>query len=434
MRVVVVGGGLGGAACAVRLAKLGHEVTLVEQLDRVGGAVGFVEQDGYRWDSGPTSTMLPAVMRDLFRKSGRPLERELDLVQLELVREHRFEDGTVLPLPSGSHAAQRASVENLLGAGAGGAWGDYVQSFTGAWDLVRRGYLERPYLPEQLDRDTTALLSTRRSLHGVARRAFRRDERLRGMALTHAVLGGHDPRNMPAWLGILDYVEQKFGTWTVDGGMGLLADAMAARLAQRRVEVLLGTAVRDLVVRDGRVVAVDTSAGQLDADVAVCAVDPRRLPALEPFVRRTLPAIPPSVCHLGLDGEVPDLAHEVVVHGDPTIVVRTGGSAPAGGAAWTLLGRGRLSEDIVTALARRGIDVREQIRTRVDRSPREQVVAFGGSPYGVQWQGRGTLRHKLAGRTPVEGAYCVGAHAGAWPALPFALLPAAQVAELLGKA
>src|SRR5512139_827023 len=110
-RVVVVGGGLGGTASAARLAKLGHEVTLVERADRLGGAVGFLERDGYRWDTGPTATALPAVLRDLFRKSGRPLERELDLVPVEPMREHRFEDGSVLPLPSGSRAAQHEAIE-----------------------------------------------------------------------------------------------------------------------------------------------------------------------------------------------------------------------------------------------------------------------------------------------------------------------------------
>ena len=63
-RVVVIGGGLGGCASAARLAKLGHDVTLVERLDHLGGAIGFLEQDGYRWDTGPTSTALPAVIRD----------------------------------------------------------------------------------------------------------------------------------------------------------------------------------------------------------------------------------------------------------------------------------------------------------------------------------------------------------------------------------
>src|SRR6476660_3232771 len=97
-RVVVVGGGYGGLASAARLAKLGHDVTLVEAGERVGGAVGYVEQDGFRWDSGPTQTLLPAVLCDLFRKSGRALEKEVDLVPVEPVRQHRWEDDTVLDL------------------------------------------------------------------------------------------------------------------------------------------------------------------------------------------------------------------------------------------------------------------------------------------------------------------------------------------------
>ena len=433
-RVVVVGGGIGGTASAARLAKLGHRVTLVERLDRVGGAVGFVERDGFRWDSGPTSTALPAAVRDLFRKTGRPLERELDLVPVEPMREHRFDDGTVLTLPSGSRSAQMDAVDAALGPGAGRAWVDHVHSFAEPWDLLRRGYFERPYDPDRQDCRAADLLHTRSTLHRVVRKAFRRDERLRRLALTHPVLDGHDPRNVPAWLGLLDYVEQNFGTWTVPGGMGRLSEAMAKRLGERRVEVLLGTTARDIVLREGRAVAVATSAGDLDADVVVCAVDPRGLPALADHDRRTMPALPPVVSHLGLVGDVPELPHEVVLHGDPTLVLRTSGTAPAGGAAWTVLGRGRLAEDVLTALARRGVDVREQVRVRVDRSPREQVVAWGGSPYGVLWQGRGTVTQKLGTATPVPGVYCAGAHVAGATGLPFAALTAAVVAEQVGKA
>ena len=432
-RVVVVGGGIGGTASAARLAKLGHQVTLVEQADRLGGALGFIEQDGFRWDTGPTSTALPAVVRDLFRKSGRPLERELELVPVEPMREHRFEDGTTLAMPSGSRAAQLEAVDAALGDGLGRQWVDYVHSFAEPWDVLRRSYLERPYSPDHVGAEAKALLGTRRTLHKVVQKTFK-DERLQRLALTHALLDGQDPRNVPHWMGLLDYVEQNFGAWTVPGGMGALAGAMAKRLGERKVEVLLGTTVRDIVLRDGRAVAVATDAGEVDADLVVCAVDPRRLPVLADFVRKTMPALPPVLCHLGLVGDVPDLPQELVLHGDPTLVVRTNGSAPAGGAAWTLLGRGRLSEDILTALARRKIDVREHVEVRIDRSPRDQVVGFGGSPYGTAWQGRATVGQKLGTTTPVPGVLCAGVHVGAWSGLPFAALTAANVAEVVGKA
>ena len=432
-RVVVVGGGFAGTAAAARIAKQGHRVTVVERLDRLGGAIGFVERDGFRWDAGPATTALPAVLRDLFRKSGRPLERELDLVRLDPMREHRFEDGTVLAMPSGSRSAQLQAVETALGSGAGRQWVDYVRGHADVWDTVRRGLLERPYSPDHVEQETRSHLRTRTTLHKVVSRTFE-DARLRDIALHPSHLDGHDPRGVPAWLGMWSYVEQSFGVWTVAGGMGRLAEAMAGRLAERRVDVLLGTHAVDLRIEGGgRVVAVDTDNGPVDADVVVCAVDPRRLPALAPHVSRAMPAIPPAVCHVGLHGDLPDLPHEVVMHGDPTLVVRTSGSAPTGGAGWTVLARGRMSEDVLATLARRGIDVRRQVQVRVDRSPSEQVEALGGSSYGLLWQGRRTV-DRLLQAMPYDGVYAVGAHAAVGATLPLVGLSAAAVAERIGPA
>lgn len=431
-RVVVIGGGYGGLASAARLAKNGHEVTLVEGSERVGGAIGFVEQDGFRWDTGPTSTLLPAVLRDLFRKSGRPLEKELELVPVEPVRQHRFEDESVLDLPGGSRAAQMAALE-ALGPGLGEEWTAYVDSFAEAWEILRADYFERPYSPEHASKKATALLGSRLTMHKMVQRSFK-DERLRALALHASVLEGHDPRNVPGWVGMWSYIEQNFGAWTIPGGMGTLADTLAARLTTRGVSVLTSTPVRDLVVSGGAAVGVRTDDGILDADHVVCAIDPRRLPAVKPHVERTMPAIPPVICHIGLVGEVPDLPHEVVLHGDPMVVVRTGGLAPAGAHAWTVMGRGQLAEDIINAVQRGGLRVRDLVEVRVDRSPRELVEQWGGSPYGVLWQGRNTVRRRLGPRTPIPGLLMAGAHATPGAGLPSVGLSASLVAQVIGPA
>jgi phytoene dehydrogenase-like protein len=416
----------------MRLAKLGHEVTVVEPLPNLGGAVGTIEEEGFAWDAGPSATALPAVLRDLFRKSGRPLERELELVAVEPLREHRFSDGTRLTLPSGSRAAQMEAVDQALGAGRGQRWADYVHGFAETWDLLRRDYFERAWAEEVADPRTRDLLRSRLMLHKAAQKAFK-DERLRTLAMHHAVQGGHDSRNVPAWTGFVDYLEQSFGTWTFPGGFGRLAGLLAKRLQERGVTVVTGT-VSDVVMGPAGPVAVRTDEGEIDTDLAVVAIDPRRLPALASYVERTMPAIPPTVTHLGLSREVPDLPREVVVHDDYVVTVRTDGHAPPGKAAWTLLGRGKLSEDIVVALARRKIDVRDAVEVRVDRSPRQLVEHYSGSPYGVLWQGRATVRDRLGTTTPLPGVYVAGAHTGGGGSVPFVGLSAALVAEAIGPA
>ncbi len=432
MRVAVVGGGYAGLATAARLAKLGHEVTVLEASERVGGAVGSVERDGFRWDSGPSHTLLPAVLRDLFRKSGRPLERELDLVPVQPGRRHVFEDDTEIDLPVGSRGDQATAWEEL-GPGLGASWSAYVDTFADDWEALRRDYFERPWSREHASTHATALLGTRMTLHKLLQRSFE-DPRQREVAGFAAVAEGHDLRNVPAWVGLWTYVEQNFGVWTSPGGMGRLADALTSRLRTRGVTVLTGTPVRDVVVHAGRAVGVLTEHGTVDADLVVVAVDPRLLPTLAPHVQRTSPAMPPVVCHVGLAGDVPDLPHETVLHGDPLLVVRTGGEAPEGHHAWTVLARGRIAEDVVTAVQRAGIPVRDQVVARVDRTPLDLVRAWGGSPSGVLWQGRATVRRRLGPRTPVPGVLAAGAHATPGAGLPSVGLSAALVAQVVGPA
>ncbi|MCW2795798.1 NAD(P)/FAD-dependent oxidoreductase [Nocardioides sp.] len=431
-RVAVVGGGFGGLASAARLAKLGHDVTLLEASETLGGAMSTESEDGFAWDAGPTYTLLPAVIRDLFRKSGRPVEKELELEPLEMIREHRFEDDTRVAVPGGSRAAQLEAFD-AMEPGLGQVWVDHVASYADVWEVLRRGYLEQPWDPDHLPRELASILDSREVLHKRLKRTFR-DDRLREIAGHPFVADGHDLRNVPAWTGVVAYLEQRFGAWTVPGGMALLGTALGQRLATRGVTVLTGTPARDLVVREGRVVAVALERGAIDADVVVCAVDPRRLPTLAPFVARTMPAIPPVVCHLGLEGDVPDLAREVVLHGDPVLTIRTGGTAPEGCSAWTVLGRGRLAEDITRAMARHRIDVRPNVVTRIDLSPRDLVERWGGSPLGVLWQGRATVRNRLGPTTPIAGVYAAGAHATPGSGLPFVGLSAALVAQVIGPA
>lgn len=436
-RVIVVGGGLGGLATAARLGKQGHEVALLEASHQLGGALAPVERDGYRWDGGPASTLVPAALRDLFRKSGRPLEKDLgiELEPLPVLREHRFADRTSVRLPGGSRADQIAAFDEL-GPGLGEVWARHVDIYGAVWDVLRRNYVEAPARPadrRSLPKELDDLFSIRETLFKRLRHDFR-DERLALVAGHPAAAEGHDLRNVPSWVGVTSYLEQRFGGWRVPGGMGRIVELLESRLALRGVTARTGVEVTDVVVREGRVVAVRTSEGEADADVVVVAVDPRRLPTLASYVERTMPAIPPVVAHLGLRGEVPELTHEVVFNAEPMISVRPGVAAPDGGTAWTLHGRGKIAEDMVAALARHGLDVRDNIVTRVDLSPRDLVEQWRGSPMGVLWQGRGTVRARIGPETPIAHLYVAGAHGAPGAGVPFVTQSAALVAGLVGTA
>ena len=375
-RVVVIGGGFGGLASAARLAKLGHEVTLLERSTTLGGALAPVAEGGFTWDAGPTSTLLPAVIRDLFRKSGRPVERELDLVQLDVIREHRFEDGTV-GRPCRPGGPPRSPRSTRSAPGSGRRWVDHVASYADDWDVLRRHYLETPWDRDALPRELAARLGSREVLHKRLRRTFR-DDRLRMVAGHPFVAEGHDLRNVPAWAGVTAYVEQRFGAWTVTGGMAALGTALGQPAGHPQGH----RRDRHRGHRPGRCATAGSSrSAPPPATWTPTSSSARSTRGGSPRWPRTCGArcrrSRPVVSYLGLEGDVPDLPHEVVLHGDPTLVVRTRRHRTGGRTAWTVHGAAASPRTCCSALARHRIDVRAHVVTRVDRSPAGPRRALG---------------------------------------------------------
>ncbi|WP_159061536.1 NAD(P)-binding protein, partial [Streptomyces europaeiscabiei] len=148
-RIAVIGAGLGAMAAAARLAVAGHSVVVHESTATYGGAVGRFEREGFAFDTGPGLLPLPAVYRDLFLKTGKePLEKCVDLVQVDPAARHVFADGTDLLLPNASRAGVVAALNSALGPGAGDRWGDFLVRAREAWDRTRRPLLEEPLWPD----------------------------------------------------------------------------------------------------------------------------------------------------------------------------------------------------------------------------------------------------------------------------------------------
>ncbi|MGW2850039.1 phytoene desaturase family protein, partial [Streptomyces sp. NPDC001274] len=253
-RIAVIGAGMGAMAAAARLAVAGHRVTVYERSESYGGSVGRYAREGFAFDTGPTLLHLPAVYRDLFVKTGKePLERCVEMAQVDPASRHLFADGTAVSLPNASRAGVVAALDGALGSGAGAAWGAFLDRAREAWDRSRRPLLEEPLRPDWqvLGRDPYPALRRRRLLRP-ARQADTvagigalelADPRLAALLDGYALSYGLDPAHAPAAAALLPYMEETFGSWYVSGGMRALARAVYERCLARKVEFVLGAEV-----------------------------------------------------------------------------------------------------------------------------------------------------------------------------------------------
>src|SRR3954453_11148967 len=82
-RAVVIGAGLGGLACALRLQAQGFTVTVLEQCATPGGRAAQLRDAGFTWDMGPSLITMPWVLEETFAAAGLDLHAEVDLVALD---------------------------------------------------------------------------------------------------------------------------------------------------------------------------------------------------------------------------------------------------------------------------------------------------------------------------------------------------------------
>ena len=63
---LVIGSGFSGLSAACYLAKDGYQVTVMEKNEQIGGRAREWEQDGFKFDMGPSWYWMPDVFDDFF--------------------------------------------------------------------------------------------------------------------------------------------------------------------------------------------------------------------------------------------------------------------------------------------------------------------------------------------------------------------------------
>jgi phytoene desaturase len=90
---IVIGAGIAGLSSAIRLAAKGLHVTVLEQQDTYGGKMGEWEQDGYRYDTGPSLFTMPQYVNELLTIDGKS-DVTFEYDELENICNYFWEDGT----------------------------------------------------------------------------------------------------------------------------------------------------------------------------------------------------------------------------------------------------------------------------------------------------------------------------------------------------
>ncbi|MGK5737500.1 phytoene desaturase family protein [Micromonospora sp. URMC 103] len=320
-RVVVVGAGLGGLACALHLAGSGRQVTVLEREAVPGGRAGRLGVDGYEFDTGPTVLTMPELIAEALGAVGEELDDWLDLTPLDPAYRAHYPDGSTLDVITDT-TRMAAEISRVCGPREADGYLRFVDYARRLWQLERADFIERN-LDTPLDLMTGNLL---RLLAGGAFRRlhtkigqFFRDPRTQRIFSFQAMYAGLAPHDALAIYAVIAYLDSVAGVWFPRGGVHAVSRAMAGAAEKHGVQIRYGSTVSRVETANGRATGVLTEDGErVPADVVVLNPDlPVAYRDLLPPARRRRLTYSPScvVLHVGSTQEYGRIAHHNIHFG-----------------------------------------------------------------------------------------------------------------------
>ncbi len=319
-QAVVIGGGLGGLAVALRLAAKGRQVTVCEQGASFGGKMNLWQEQGFRFDTGPSLITMPWIFAELFADIGSDLKDHLELIHVEPISDYIYPDGMKFSY-SASLPDWLATVKNLDARDVEGFL-RFLKLGAQLYEVSKDTFLRRRPLdwPRVTDASVLKHMPWRYGWGNYHRTvaAHFHSPHLRQLYDRYPTYVGSSPYKSPATLAVIPYIEFSFGGWYVRGGLYRIVESLKALAEKAGIRLLTNSRVEKIEHSGGSVRGVQLADGtKLPAKVVVMNGDASYVPRmLGEGGKDSLPAAERSmsgfVMLLGVRRTMPELHHHAI--------------------------------------------------------------------------------------------------------------------------
>ena len=275
VKSIVIGGGFGGIAIALRLRALGHNVTLLEKLDALGGRAQVFNKNGFKHDAGPTVITAPFLFDELFQLFNEKREDYVEFKPLDPWYRFHFHDGQTFDysqtIEKTKEEMKRFSVsdsenyENLLKASKS----IFDVGFTKLADKPFNSFLfmlkQVPSLLKLKSYLTVAQLVNK----------YIKNPNLRAAFSIHPLLVGGNPFSTTSIYALIHFLERNWGVYFSMGGTGKLVNELTKLLKRSGVEIRYNVDIKTAFQNNDRIEKLECMTGEVFfADNVVFNGDP----------------------------------------------------------------------------------------------------------------------------------------------------------------
>jgi len=277
-KALVIGAGIGGIASALRLRKKGYQVTVIEANDYAGGKLHAIEQDGYRFDLGPSLFTMPHFIDELFELFDKEPTEYFNYHRKETICNYFWEDGHEFSATSKfenfiAQASLRFNepAENIE---------NYLKKNKKKYELTASLFLEKSlhkastYLSKQTLKSILSIssLDIDSSLNSTNERHFK-NPKLVQLFNRYATYNGSSPYKTPGIMSMIPHLEMHYGTFYPKGGMHQISQSLYTLALDQGVVFKFNETIERIKVEGKKAVGAVSSKTEYNADIVVTNMD-----------------------------------------------------------------------------------------------------------------------------------------------------------------
>lgn len=277
-KAIVVGSGIAGLATAIRLRRLHYEVEVFEASETIGGKLGEIEENGFRWDSGPSLFTMPHFIEELFQLAGREMKDYIPYQRKDTICNYFWDDGERFSMSAELEQSYQA-MSDLFGEPKEKIRKYFENSLT-KYQLTAPIFLESSLhkLSSYFNKSTLkALLNTPKldiniSLHDLNQREFN-NPKLVQLLDRFATYNGSSPYETSGIMSMIPSLEMQYGTFFPKNGMRSIAVGLFELAKEMGVEFHFNEKVEEIRMKNKSVRSISTTKGSYEGDLIICNMD-----------------------------------------------------------------------------------------------------------------------------------------------------------------
>ncbi|WP_419788674.1 phytoene desaturase family protein [Mucilaginibacter sp. SP1R1] len=277
-KALIIGAGIAGIATAIRLAVKGYQVNVFEANSYPGGKLSEFEQEGFRFDAGPSLFTMPQYVDELFRLAGKNPAEFSSYQKLDVVCRYFYEDGT--RLNAYADPEKFAAEINQQTGEPEASVKKYLKNSSNIYSITSHVFLEQSLhrLKTYLNWGTVQSvfrfpqIDAFRSVHK-ANESFFKDERITQLYDRYATYNGSNPYSAPATLNVIPHLEQHYGAYFPEGGMYSIVTSLVKLAESLGVVFHYNSPVDEIILEKQTAKAIRIKDDVMLGDVIVSNMD-----------------------------------------------------------------------------------------------------------------------------------------------------------------